>query len=61
MKTYGRIDEFKRMNVKIILNDNQILYEGNVENVPFNIKEMHFNKVHLGAVTEIFIYDEKNK
>ncbi len=58
MKTYGKIDEFKRMNIKVILNDNEVLYEGKVEDAPDNIKELHYNKALLGKITEIYIYDK---
>lgn len=58
MKTYGKIDEFKKMNIKVILNDKEILYEGKVEDAPNNIKEMHFSKVMLGKITEIYVYEE---
>lgn len=59
MKTYGRIDEFKKLDIKVILNDTEVLYEGKVEDAPKEIKERHFNKVLLGKITEIYIYDDK--
>ena len=59
MKTYGRIDEFKRMEIKVVLNDNEVLYEGKIEDAPMEIKEKHFNKAILGKITEIYIYDDK--
>lgn len=58
MKVYGKIGEFKRMNIKVFLNDNEVLYEGKVEDAPLNIKELHFSKVMLGKITEIYIYDK---
>lgn len=57
MKVYGKIGEFKRMNIKVILNDNEVLYEGKVEDAPLNIKELHFSKVMLGKITEIYVYE----
>lgn len=59
LKTYGKIGEFKRMDIKVILNDRDVLYEGKVEDAPENIKEMHFSKVMLGKITEIYVYEEK--
>lgn len=58
MKTYGKIGEFKKMDIKVFLNDKEILYEGKVEDAPNNIKEMHFSKVMLGKITEIYVYEE---
>ena len=60
LKTYGKIDEFKKMDIKVILNDSQILYEGKVEDAPKNIQEMHFSKALLGKITEIYVYDKEN-
>ena len=59
MKVYGKIGEFKRMNIKVILNDNEVLYEGKVEDASLNIKELHFSKVMLGKITEIYVYDKE--
>ena len=58
LKTYGKIGEFKKMDIKVFLNDKEILYEGKVEDAPNNIKEMHFSKVMLGKITEIYVYEE---
>ncbi len=58
MKTYGKIDSFKKMNIKVILNDQNVIYEGSVEDAPPNIKEMHYTKAFLGKVTEIYVYNE---
>lgn len=48
MKTYGRIDEFKKLDIKVILNDTEVLYEGKIEDAPKEIKERHFNKAFTG-------------
>ena len=59
MKVYGKIDEFKKMDIKVILNDNEVLYEGKIEDAPDNIKELHYNKALLGKVTEIMYMKRK--
>lgn len=58
MQTYGRVNDFKLLDVKIICNDQKILYEGKVDDAPIYIKEMFYSKVVLGKITEIYIYDE---
>ena len=60
MKTYGKVSEFRKMNVKIILDDT-VLYEGSVDDAPENIKEMPYTKALLGKVTEIYVYQDNNK
>ena len=37
LKTYGKIDSFKKMDIKVILNDTEVLYEGKVEDAPYNV------------------------
>lgn len=59
MKTYGKIDSFKKMNIKVILNDKDVIYEGNVDDAPEDIRKMHYVKASLGKVTEIFVYNDK--
>ena len=58
MKTYGKIDGFKKMNIKVIVNDKEVVYEGKVEDAPTNIKELHYNKALIGKETEIYVYDD---
>ena len=59
MKTYGKINNFEKMNIKVILNDKDVIYEGNVDDAPSNIKEMPYAKASLGKVTEIYVYNDK--
>ena len=61
LKTYGKIDGFKKMDIKVLLNDTEVLYEGAAEDAPANIKELHYHKALLGKVTEIYVYDDKDK
>ena len=58
LKTYGKIDGFKKMNIKVIVNDKEVVYEGKVEDAPTNIKELHYNKALIGKETEIYVYDD---
>ncbi len=37
-KLYGRIDSFRLLNIKVIIDDNNVLYEGMVENLPKEIR-----------------------
>lgn len=59
MKTYGKIDSFKKMNIKVILNDKDVIYEGNAGDAPEDIRKMHYVKASLGKVTEIYVYNDK--
>ena len=41
MKTYGKIDSFKKMNIKVILNDKDVIYEGNVKGCRLPCTKVH--------------------
>ncbi len=57
MKTYGKVSEFRKMTVKVILDD-KVLYEGSVDDAPSDIKDMHYTKALLGKPTEIYVVKE---
>lgn len=56
---YGKIQNFQKMKIKVILNDQEVLYEGEVADAPPNIKDMYYSQVKLNKVTEIYVYDEE--
>ncbi len=42
--SFLRIDAIKNLDIKVI-KDNEVLYEGNVENAPQEIKEMSYKSI----------------
>lgn len=50
MKYYGKIGEFRKLNIQIFKND-ELIYEGEVEDAPDEIKELEYYECHLGNPT----------
>ena len=47
------------MKIKVILNDNEVIYEGEVDTAPKKIREMYYYKVELVNRDAVYyVYDE---
>jgi len=57
MKTYGNIEKMRLLRIKVILNDNETIYEGMVEDAPKEIKQLEYSKIELGSTTTLFVYN----
>ena len=55
---YRKIGDFRKMDIQVILNDQELIYEGIVDDAPIDIKELHYTKVELGKVTKIYVYKD---
>jgi len=42
-KLYKRIDSFRLLNIKIIIDGNSVFYEGMVENLPKEIRHLKYS------------------
>jgi len=40
-----RIKSIRKFNIKVINSNNEVLYEGDAENAPENIKNLEYNEV----------------
>jgi len=57
MKTYGNIGKMRLLRIKVILNDDETVYEGMVEDASEEIKQLEYSKIELGSTTTLFIYN----
>ena len=58
-KKYGKIGATRLMKIKVILNDNEVIYEGEVDTAPKKIREMYYYKVELVNRDAVYyVYDE---
>ncbi len=53
MRFYQNINSIRNMNVKVICDDN-VIYEGNVENAPEDVGKMLYYDIKLGSTTELY-------
>ena len=45
------------VNIKVILNDEKVLYEGIIEDAPMEIKELKYSKLKMSNVIILYVYE----
>lgn len=53
----GKIANLRLLNIQVLLNDNDVIYEGMVENAPDHIKEIEYSKAEIGKLFKIYVYN----
>lgn len=62
MKKYGKIGLCRLLNIRVVLDDVQVIYEGIVENAPEQVKQLQYSKIEPDSSTIIFyVYSEQNQ
>ena len=52
----GQIRDLRLLNIQVILNDKQTIYEGMVEDAPDEIREIDYSKAEIGKLFKIYVY-----
>ena len=60
MNIYGEIGSARLLNIKVILDDNQLIYEGTIENAPDEIKRLKYSKIDMTNPMTYYVYSEFN-
>ena len=60
LRNYGRIDGFRLLNMEVILDETQLIYQGTTENAPENIKMLNYSKVDMGNPMKVYVYSSLN-
>ena len=61
MKLYDNIGSLRLMNIKVIKDNKDTLYEGMVENAPDDIKLLRYANIVIDSVTTIFlVFSQEN-
>ena len=61
MKLYDNIGSLRLMNIKVIKDNKDILYEGMVENAPDDIKKLRYAKIEIDSGTTILhVFSQEN-
>ena len=62
MKKYLAVCAFKGLNIKVIYNDKEVLYEGPSEEVPYEIGNLIYsNVVEKDTVWNLYVYSDEYK
>lgn len=57
MKVYDNIGSLRLLNIKVIMNDNQNIYEGMVEDAPEDIRNLKYSKIEIdNGTTILYVY-----
>lgn len=59
MKTYGAIGNMRLLDIRVMLNDKDTIYEGMVENAPNEIKEKEYYKLEITDKVNLYISNEE--
>lgn len=57
MKKYTSIGNMRLLDIRVIGNDNNVIYEGAVETAPTEIKNLQYDKVQVGTLVNLYVYD----
>ena len=61
MKLYDNIGSLRLMNIKVIKDNKDTLYEGMVENAPDDIKKLRYVKIEIDSGTTILhVFSQEN-
>lgn len=61
MKTYLQIGDCRTVDIKVILDDKEVIFEGRPEDAPEEIKKLRWSKVCGSYPMEFYVYSEANK
>lgn len=60
MRKYSKIRSMRLLNIKVIIDDKEVIYEGTVDDAPDNILEMYYSKLIVSNPLELYVYSEVN-
>ena len=58
MKVYDNIGSLRLLNIKVIMNDKDTIYEWMVEDAPEDIKKLKYSKIDIDSgTTFLYVYN----
>ena len=60
-KIYGSIALARHLDIIVILDENEKIYEGNVDDAPEEIRKLKYSKVEMEKPIKYYVYSEFNK
>ena len=59
-KVYNEIGLSRLLDIRVIKDDTETLYEGMVENAPDNIKQLKYSRIQTTDKVNFYVYSEYN-
>lgn len=58
MKGYDNIGSIRLLNIKVIMDDKDTIYEGMVEDAPEEVKKLKYSKIEIDSgTTFLYVYN----
>ena len=57
IKKFIKIGSVRLLNIRVILNNDSIIYEGMSDDAPNNIKDLVYSKVEVGSPIIYYVYN----
>ena len=58
MKVYDNIGSLRLLNIKVIMDDKDTIYEGMVEDAPEEVKKLKYSKIEIDSgTTFLYVYN----
>ena len=59
MKVYDNIGSLRLLNIKVIMDDKDTIYEGMVEDAPEDVKKLKYSKIEIDSgTTFLYVYKQ---
>ena len=59
MKVYDNIGSIRLLNIKVIMDDKDTIYEGMVEDAPEDVKKLKYSKIEIDSgTTFLYVYKQ---
>ena len=59
MKVYDNIGSLRLLNIKVIIDDKDTIYEGMVEDAPEDVKKLKYSKIAIDSgTTFLYVYKQ---
>ena len=59
-KVYNQIGLWRLLDIRVIRDDTETLYEGMVENAPDEVKQLKYSKIQTTDKVNFYVYSEFN-
>jgi len=60
LRNYGKIGMGRLLDIKVIVEDETVVYEGKIDNAPQSIKDLNYSKIEGNNPMVYYVYNQFN-
>jgi len=60
LRNYGKIGMGRLLDIKVIVENEVVAYEGKIEDAPQSIKDLNYSKIEVGTPMVYYVYNQFN-